>query len=101
MSAAKPDTEDFMTNTNKLLVAAAMMGIIGAGLTTATTASAAEKGHCMAANSCKGKSACKTDASSCKGQNGCKGQGYTETTKAKCDKLAKKNKAVHFDTAKM
>lgn len=89
-----------MTNSNKLLVAAAMMGIIGAGMTASSTASAAaEKGHCMAANACKGKSACKTDASSCKGQNGCKGQGFTETTKAKCDKLAKKNKAVHFEAA--
>ncbi len=91
-----------MINTNKLLVAAAMMGIIGAGLSVTASASAAsEKGHCMGANACKGKGACKTDANACKGQNGCKGQAFTEATKAKCDKMAKKDKKIRFEAAKM
>ena len=45
------------------------------------TASAADeaKVKCEGTNSCKGKSACKTD------KNSCKGQGFTEMTQAKCD----------------
>ena len=33
----------------------------------------------MAANACKGQSACKGANNSCKGQNACKGQGWVET----------------------
>lgn len=49
------------------------------------SASAAQMGKCMGANSCKGQSACKTASSSCKGLNSCKGQGFLEMTKAQCD----------------
>jgi hypothetical protein len=31
---------------------------------------------CVGGNSCKGQSACKTEASSCAGQNACKGKGW-------------------------
>jgi len=49
------------------------------------SASAAQMGKCMGANSCKGQSACKTANSSCKGLNSCKGQGFLEMSKAECD----------------
>ena len=48
------------------------------------------KGHCMGANACKGTSACKTAGNACKGQNACKGKGFTEATKADCDKAGGK-----------
>ena len=49
------------------------------------SASAAQMGKCMGANSCKGQSSCKTANSSCKGLNSCKGQGFLEMSKAECD----------------
>src|SRR5262249_52846676 len=48
------------------------------------------KGHCMGANACKGQSACKGAANACAGQNACKGKGFTEATKADCDKAGGK-----------
>jgi hypothetical protein len=45
------------------------------------------KGHCVGANACKGKSACKTATSACGGKNACKGQGFTEATAAECAKV--------------
>jgi len=61
-------------------------------LSGAITASAAEtptdaKGHCIGANACSGKSACKTAKNECAGMNKCKGQGFLEKTKAECDKI--------------
>ena len=51
------------------------------------SASAAQMGKCMGANSCKGQSACKTANSSCKGLNSCKGQGFLEMSKEQCDSV--------------
>jgi uncharacterized membrane protein len=39
---------------------------------------------CVGGNSCKGQSACATNANSCKGQNSCKGKGWINTTAADC-----------------
>jgi hypothetical protein len=80
---------------SKALMTAAIAGILSVGaMSTAHAATA--KGECMGANSCKGKSGCKTAANECKGQNTCKGKGFTEMTKAKCDKLAKKDSTISF-----
>ncbi len=86
---------------NTLMINAAIAGILGAvALSAPANASGKEeKGHCVGANSCKAKSACKTADNECAGQNGCKGKGFLETTKAKCDKLAKKDKTIHFEVA--
>ncbi|HWY36598.1 MAG TPA: hypothetical protein VNX68_18285 [Nitrosopumilaceae archaeon] len=85
-----------MKNSNKLILSAAVAGIIAGGVLAPTFALAGDKGQCVGANACKGKGACKSDANECKGKNGCKGKGFTETTKAKCDKLAKNNPDVKF-----
>ena len=50
-------------------------------------AAASSKGHCIGANACKGKSACKTASNACKGQNACKGKGFTKLSAAKCAKI--------------
>ena len=81
---------------------AAIAGILGAVVLAAPAhASGKEevKGQCVGANSCKGKSACKTAENECAGHNACKGKGFLETTKSKCDKLAKKDKTIHFQVA--
>lgn len=75
-------------NTTKLsglsvAVAAAAL-FLGAPIAQASEHGAAEVGHCMGANACKGQGACKTAANACKGQNACKGHGFTETTAAAC-----------------
>jgi hypothetical protein len=87
---------------NQILVKAAIAGLMGASAMVATAAFAANPapGHCMGANSCKGKGACAVDGqNSCKGQNTCKGKSYLETTKAKCDAMAKTNKNIKFVAA--
>ena len=43
---------------------------------------------CAGANSCKGKSECKTASSSCKGLNGCKGQGWVKVASMEACKTA-------------
>jgi hypothetical protein len=80
------------------LMTAAVAGLMGAAVMAAVPAHAADaKGQCVGANSCKGKGACKQDgANDCKGKNGCKGKGFMATTQAKCDKMAAKNKDIHF-----
>lgn len=94
-------------NKSQFLIRAAIAGIIGAstiGLSSAALAAddASVKGHCVGANSCKGKGGCKQEGqNACAGKNGCGGKGFLETTKAECDALAKKNKKVHFVASKM
>jgi hypothetical protein len=70
------------------LAAAAAMIFASAPLATAHADDAKMK--CDGANSCKGQSACKSAKNSCKGQNACKGQGYSELSKADCDKAKAK-----------
>jgi hypothetical protein len=83
-----------MKNSNKLILAAAVAGILGGVALAPTATLAGETVHAMGANSCKGSSGCKTAENACKGQNGCKGKGFTEMSKSKCDKLAAKNKKI-------
>lgn len=104
-----------MKKSKKFLVGAAVSGILSVGLVSAVSAASNSKemGKCMGANSCKGKSACGANkcksGNGCGGKNGCagpngcggkknacKGQGFIMTTKAKCDKMAKKNNKIYF-----
>ena len=69
-------------------IAAAAATLLLAGAVAAPAFAADEaKGHCVGANACKGKSACKTATNACAGQNACKGQGMSETTADECGKV--------------
>ena len=86
------------------LFGAAVAGIMSAAVVTTVSVQAMAdeakgdaNGHCIGGNACKGKTACATaGVNDCAGKNGCKGKGWTETTKAECDKIAKKDKKVKF-----
>ena len=68
-----------------LAIAAATLFLAGAVASTGTTPAQAAQGKCVAANACKGQSACKSASNSCKGMNACKGQGFSMSSKASCD----------------
>lgn len=82
------------------LAAAAAALILAGAVGAPVQAADAAKGHCVGANACKGKSACKTAKNECNGHNACKGQGYTESTKAECETLMKDNKDIKFEEPK-
>jgi hypothetical protein len=67
-----------------LAAAAATLFLAGAVVSTGSTSANAADGKCMAANACKGQSACKSASNSCKGLNACKGTGFSMSTPAKC-----------------
>jgi hypothetical protein len=67
-----------------LAAAAATLFLAGAVVSTGSTTANAADGKCMAANACKGQSACKGGANACKGLNACKGQGFAKMSEAKC-----------------
>ncbi len=69
------------------IAAAAAALIITGALAPAAHAAEEGKGHCVGANACKGKSACKTAANDCAGKNACKGKGFLSMTKAECDEI--------------
>jgi hypothetical protein len=69
-----------------IAAAAAVFVMTGAAVAPAVMAKEA-KGHCVGANACKGKSACKTASNACKGQNACKGKGFLVKTKSECEKI--------------
>jgi uncharacterized membrane protein len=48
-----------------------------------SSASGGAQIKCMGGNSCKGQSACKTEAHGCAGQNSCKGKGWVLMSNAK------------------
>ncbi|MBS0528787.1 MAG: hypothetical protein JSS22_05285 [Proteobacteria bacterium] len=66
-----------------LAAAAATLFVAGAVVAGTMPANAAS-GKCMAANACKGQSACKGLSNSCKGMNACKGQGFASMSAKKC-----------------
>jgi hypothetical protein len=69
-------------------IAVAAATLILAGAAVAPVSHAAEaKGHCVAANACKGQGACKSASNDCKGHNACKGKGFLAMTKEDCDKI--------------
>jgi hypothetical protein len=67
-----------------LAAAAATLFLAGAVVSTGSTTANAADGKCMAANACKGQSACKGGPNACKGLNACKGQGFAKMSEAKC-----------------
>src|SRR6195952_1933371 len=67
-----------------LAAAAATLFLAGAVVSTGSAPANAAMGKCMAANACKGQSACKGASNSCKGLNACKGQGFAQMSEAKC-----------------
>jgi hypothetical protein len=67
-----------------LAAAAATLFLAGAVVSTGSTTAYAADGKCMAANACKGQSACKGGPNACKGLNACKGQGFAKMSEAKC-----------------
>jgi hypothetical protein len=76
----------YVTSGAAIAAAAAALLIAGTAISAPMqTAADDAKGHCMGANACKGKSACKTADNACGGQNACKGKGFTEMTKEECD----------------
>lgn len=82
-------------------LAAAAATLMLAGAVVAPVQAAEEaKGHCVGANACKGKSACKTAKNECNGHNACKGQGYLESTKAECEAMMKDNKDIKWEEPK-
>jgi hypothetical protein len=95
--------EHMQKKTSQRLMSAAIAGMIGAGglalqAANAHAGDAGMKGHCVGANSCKGKSGCaQASQNECAGKNACKGKGFLEKTKAQCDKMSMKNKKVHFE----
>ena len=66
-----------------LAVAAASLFISNAAIATDSAGMKVAMGHCMAANTCKGLSACKGGNP---GLNACKGQGFSMTAEAPCKK---------------
>ena len=68
-----------------LAIAAATLFLAGAAVSTGSTQAQAADGKCIAANACKGQSACKSASNSCKGANACKGQGFSMSSKAACE----------------
>jgi hypothetical protein len=73
-----------VTSKSGAAIAAAAATLFLAGATMSTSTYAADEGHCIGANACKGQSACKGGNHACKGQNACKGQGFSAMTKDKC-----------------
>ncbi len=76
-------------NSGAAIAAAAAALLIAGSAVSAPLQMAAEgaMGHCVGANGCKGKSACKTANNACKGQNGCKGKGFLAMTMEECAKI--------------
>jgi hypothetical protein len=67
-----------------LAAAAATLFLAGTVVSTTSAPANAAQGKCMAANACKGQSACKSAANACKGLNACKGQGFAMASEAQC-----------------
>ena len=72
---------------NKKMAAVALAtlaaGFIMSGAVHANDAATEGKVKCSGINSCKGTSACKSEANECHGKNGCKGKGWTWTKSEK------------------
>ena len=76
-------------NSGAAIAAAAAALLIAGTAVSAPMQIAAEgaMGHCVGANACKGKTACKTANNACKGQNACKGKGFLALTAEECAKI--------------
>lgn len=86
-------------------IAATAAALLLSGATVSTVSAANDaKGHCIGANACAGKGACKSAKNECGGHNKCKGQGFLSMTKAECEALMGANKdekvQITFEEAK-
>ena len=70
-----------------IAAAAAVLLIAGSAVSAPVQLADSHIGHCVGANGCKGKGACKTANNACKGQNGCKGKGFLAMTMEECAKI--------------
>lgn len=75
-----------MTKSNKgLFLGALITGVVASSaMIHSPVVQADDKVECYGANSCSGKSECKTNAHDCKGQNSCKGEGKSKMMKKDC-----------------
>jgi uncharacterized membrane protein len=75
-----------------MLLAAAVAGMLTAGMVAAANAAEGEKPEkvkCYGANACKGQGGCGGAGHACAGKNACKGQGFVEAdSKEACLKMA-------------
>ena len=80
-----------VTSKSGAAIAAAAATLFLAGATMSTSTYAADEGHCIGVNACKGQSACKGGQSPGKGANACKGQGWAPAKDAAaCTKMGGK-----------
>ncbi len=76
----------------RILVGAAIAGMISGGATLMSANSALAKSKkskdvpCYGVNECGGKGACKTATNECGGKNSCKGKGMLKMSKKACAK---------------
>ena len=82
-----------MTNNNKMLLGAAVAGLMSVALTV-TPASAKDKKadknkdvKCTGVNKCKGMGQCGGQGHECAGKNTCKGQGWLHMPKSSCEAI--------------
>ncbi|MCZ6782941.1 MAG: hypothetical protein O7G30_06490 [Proteobacteria bacterium] len=61
-------------------------GFVGSAGADSHEGGEAEKVKCEGANSCSGKSECKTAHSECGGKNSCKGKGWIYLSAEECEK---------------
>ena len=77
-------------STSRMLLGAAVAGILGASLAHADQPIPKEKLKkmavvpCYGVNQCKGHGTCSGVTNKCGGQNGCKGQGWVPVPKDSC-----------------
>lgn len=76
--------------TGRILLGAAIAGMIGSGTGMVNTTVAMAKSNkgevpCYGVNDCKSQGACKTASNECKGKNSCKGKGMLKLSKAACE----------------
>lgn len=78
-----------MKSSVKVLIGAAVAGMIGAGavvsLAHAEGEAMKDMVKCMGVNECKGHGACHTSSNGCKGKNECKGKGVMMMSKTDCE----------------
>ena len=85
-----------MNASEKLLLSAAVAGLVGTAMTAGSASAAAKKAktkakaikmevvHCYGVNACKGKGECGGKNHECAGANACKGQGWLNVSREEC-----------------
>jgi len=89
-----------MNASEKLLLSAAVAGLVGTAMTAGSASAAAKKAktkakaikmevvHCYGVNACKGKGECGGKGHDCAGLNGCRGQGWLSVPEKSCKATA-------------